>query len=72
MANVRLNPAAVEAFMAFNGLSQRDLAKAAGISPSYLNGMLKGVKPGSAPTWKKLAEVMHVPIPAIVVEVVPA
>lgn len=54
--------------MALNGLSQRQLAEASGLSESYLCELLKGDKRGSAPTFKKLADALGVRIASIVQE----
>lgn len=44
------------------GLSQRDLARAAGVSPSYLAEIETGRKPGSAEALLNLAHALEVPM----------
>ena len=46
-------------------LTQRALAQAAGISPTYLNEVEKGKKPGSAAAFRKLASVLGVSMEAL-------
>ena len=48
------------------GLSQRDLARAAGVSPSYLAEIETGRKPGSAEALLNLARVLNVPMERLV------
>lgn len=48
------------------GQSQRDLARAAGVSPSYLAEIETGRKPGSAEALLNLARVLEVPMERLV------
>lgn len=48
------------------GLSQRDLARAAGVSPSYLAEIETGRKPGSAEALLHLARALAVPMERLV------
>ncbi len=62
---MQLNRIAVEDLMVHAGLNNRMLARVAGLSESYLCELLKGDKPGTAPTWKKLADALGVRVRTI-------
>ncbi len=48
------------------GLSQRELAEQAGVSPSYLAEIETGKKPGSADALRKLSRVLVIPMENLV------
>ena len=48
------------------GLTQRELAEQAEVSPSYLAEIETGKKPGSAPALRKLSRVLAIPMENLV------
>ena len=50
----------------FRGLSGKELAKAAGIAPSYLSNIETGKRDGTIGTMKKIAEALKVTIDDLV------
>ncbi len=56
------------AFRAHRGLTLRELARQAGISPSYLSEIERRRKPGSAATLAKLAATLHTTIDSLLTD----
>ncbi|MDP2697064.1 helix-turn-helix transcriptional regulator [Thalassospira sp.] len=50
----------------YRGMTQRDLARKAGIAPGYLSKIENGKKAGSLDAWRKLAAALDAPIDALV------
>lgn len=63
---MRLNRIALTAWREERGLSKSQLAVAAQISLSYLSELESGVKPGSAPVIRKLADALKVNVHVLV------
>ncbi len=56
------------AFRAHRGLTLRELARQAGISPSYLSEIERARKAGSAATLAKLAATLHTTIDSLLTD----
>lgn len=56
------------AFRTHRGLTLRELARQAGISPSYLSEIERRRKPGSAATLAKLAAALHTTIDTLLTD----
>ncbi len=56
------------AFRTHRGLTLRELSRRAGISPSYLSEIERGLKPGSTVALAKLAATLHTTIDTLLVD----
>lgn len=56
------------AFRVHRGLTLRELARQAGISPSYLSEIERGLKPGSTAALAKLSATLHTTIDTLLVD----
>ena len=56
------------AFRTHHGLTLRELARRAGISPSYLSKIERGRKPGSAATLAKIATTLNTTIDTLLID----
>ena len=59
------NGAAIRAIREPLGMRQRELADAAGISPGHMNKIEQGVEQPGAPTVRRIADALGVPLAAI-------
>lgn len=58
----------VTAFRVHSGLTLRELAKRAGLSPGYLSQIERGVKPGSVAVLSRIARELGTTIDALTVD----
>lgn len=63
---MRVNASALRALRERSGLRATDFAREVCISPQYLSGMEAGDKPGSDPVIVRMAEILKVPVTAII------
>lgn len=62
----KLNPEALRALMFANGFTVAGFALEVGVIPSHISNILAGRRGASAPVVKKMAEVLKVPVAALV------
>lgn len=65
---MRANGAAVRAIRERSGLRATDFAREVCISPQYLSGIEAGDKPGSEPVIVRMAQILKVPVVAILTD----
>ena len=58
----------IVAFRTHRGLTLRELARRAGISPSYLSEIERNLKPGSAATLARIAAALNTTIDALLTD----
>lgn len=67
MKRIRTNTNAFVRARVFKGMSQRELAKQSGLSPSYISLLERSVKSDGPGTAKKLSELLEQPLDSLFV-----
>jgi transcriptional regulator with XRE-family HTH domain len=67
MRRIRTNSDAFVRARVFKGMSQRELAKQSGLSPSYISLLERSVKTVGPATAKKLSELLDQPLDSLFV-----
>jgi transcriptional regulator with XRE-family HTH domain len=67
MGKIRANSTAFVRARIFKGMSQRELAKQSGLSPSYISLLERSVKSVGPATAKKLSELLDQPLESLFV-----